>query len=532
MSDHERTRPMLTKIVATIGTPGTASASPPMLERLVEAGASVFRLNFSHGKLDDHAETLAMIREVERKLNRPVGVLGDLSGPKIRVGPVVAGGVEVVAGQDVVFVRGEVVGGANLDDDERAPSKSNDDDDDSADPREIDPLGAHPSFSCTYEGLVDDVEVGQRLLVNDGAIRMLIVDKSSVSITCRVLIGGLITTGKGINLPETRLRVDSITEKDWRCLEWAIEHQLDFVALSFVRRADEINRLRARMIELVEANEDDAREVPIIAKIEKPEALENISEILAAVDGVMVARGDLGVEMDLAEVPTIQKWLVDLAHDYGRPVIVATQMLESMIESPVPTRAEASDVANAILDGADAIMLSGETAVGKYPGVTVDTMARIARSTENYQHTSQAELRSPARLRREAAWTSALAQGAWTVANDLQAQYIVTYSTTGLTALHLSQHRFRQPIIAFSDDVRTLRRLCLLAGVTPAFMEKPVRLSAFTEMADRWMLERELVAEGATIIIVAGYPIGQVGGTNSLAVHYVGDPMTGYKGHA
>ncbi len=515
---------LLTKIVATVGTPGTPSATPEVVGTLIEAGVAVFRLNFSHGELDAHKQTLDMIRDAERNAGRPIGVLGDLCGPKIRVNQVCEQGVTVEPGQDVIFQREQIV-------------------------------ATGPVFSSTYDGLIDDVQPGQKLLINDGAIRMLIVEKAADgnSITARVTHGGLITSRKGINLPNTDLSVDVITDRDWECLKWAVQHNLDFVALSFVRQADEIIRLKDQIE--VHAGELIRRPLPVIAKIERPEAIENIESIIEAVDGIMVARGDLGVEMDLAEVPVIQKRLVRLASEHAKPCIVATQMLESMIHNATPTRAEASDVANAILDGADAVMLSGETAIGKYPVLTVDTMCRIAKKTEVFikeesrQCTQQSDppkvvntiMQSAAwqdgdrcelnitttDRKRSGKWTGALAVGAKQVVNAIDAKAIVTWSQFGVTAIHLSQQRFPVPILVCSDDESTLRRMTVLHGVVPIKLTRPDGLEAFNTAIDDHLLASGWVEPGDTVLLIAGWPI-ESDGTNSLAIHRIGDAQTGY----
>lgn len=492
----EEFAPTLTKILATVGT---VSSSVDMLVRLLKDGVSVFRLNFSHGRLEDHASTLANIREAEQRVQRPVGVLGDLSGPKIRVGQVAERGINVEAGQDVVFQRESIT-------------------------------ATGPRFSTTYPQIIDDVRVGQKVLVNDGAIRMLVVDKGSDTITCRVTVGGLVTSGKGINLPSTSLQVDAITERDWQCLDWAVDHELDFIAMSFVRRGRDITRLRQRMTEL--CRKRGRRPLPVVAKVEKPEAVSNIQEILEEADLIMVARGDLGVEMDLAEIPALQNRLVNAAHHRGRPVIVATQMLETMITNPTPTRAEVSDVGNAIFDMVDAVMLSGETAVGRHPTLAVGTMYRIARASESYIQGIPRDQRPPSNRRRapdQAHWVAALAHGALTISNDVNARLIVGWSQTGTTALQLSRHDFGVPIFIFSDDRCTLRRIALLRGIVPVEMSRPASLDDFTARVDQLVLEKAIVEPRAPILILAGHPIEREGATNSLAVHYVGDPTTGYR---
>ncbi len=491
-----RSRNTLTKIVATLGK---ASSDAATIRKLVEAGASVFRLNFSHGSLDDHLQVLRNVRQVEAELGYPIGVLGDLSGPKIRVGQVIEGGVHVEAGQDVVFQREPLV-------------------------------ATGPRFSSTYLGLVSDVATGQKLLINDGAIRMLVVELKPDEIVCRVTTGGLITSGKGINLPNTQVKLPCVTEKDYVCLEWAIRNELDFIAMSFVREASDVELLHRRILEMMKGS--GRRSLPIIAKIERPEALHNIDAILDAAEVIMVARGDLGVEMDLAEVPAIQKRLVDAAQRRGKPCIVATQMLETMISNASPTRAEASDVANAILDGADAVMLSGETAVGAYPVLAVDTMSRIAAATEEYVRSTPHRPPPMTTERMKGHWTAAIAHGAWMIAQDVRAKVIVAATESGLTALHLSQNNFRIPIVIGSDDLSTLRRITVLNGVTPVAITMPPDLDQFTELFDELLLSRGWVNRGEPVVILAGHPSGRVGSTNSLAVHYVGDPSTGYRGRA
>ncbi|MCC6909759.1 MAG: pyruvate kinase [Phycisphaerales bacterium] len=491
-----RSRNTLTKIVATLGK---ATSDAATIRKLVEAGASVFRLNFSHGTLDDHLQVLRHVRQVEAELGYPIGVLGDLSGPKIRVGQVIDGGVHVEAGQDVVFQRDPIV-------------------------------ATGPRFSSTYLGLVSDVATGQKLLINDGAIRMLVVEQKPDEIVCRVTTGGLITSGKGVNLPNTEVKLPCVTEKDYVCLEWAIRNELDFIAMSFVRQASDVELLHRRILEMMKGS--GRRSLPIIAKIERPEALHNIEAILDAAEVIMVARGDLGVEMDLAEVPAIQKRLVDAAQRRGKPCIVATQMLETMIANASPTRAEASDVANAILDGADAVMLSGETAVGAYPVLAVDTMSRIAAATEEYVRSTPHRPPPMTTERMKGHWTAAIAHGAWMIAQDVRAKVIVAATESGLTALHLSQNNFRIPIVIGSDDLSTLRRITVLNGVTPVAITMPPDLDQFTELFDELLLSRGWVNRGEPVVILAGHPSGRVGSTNSLAVHHVGDPSTGYRGRA
>lgn len=483
----------MTKIIATLGP---ASSEPDALRALIEAGAGVFRLNFSHGTLDGHSERLRMIRSVAAEFERPICVFGDLQGPKIRIAAVENDCIEVETGSTVIFQREDHV--TTFDD---RPLR----------------------FSTTYPAMIDDVERGQRVLIDDGAVRMLAFDKKDDELHCTVTHGGPVRTGKGVNLPESTLSLSSISEKDIECVRWAVEHDADFLALSFVTSAADIHELQELLGRVkAECNRESIR-MPIVAKIERPAAVDAMESIIEAADGIMVARGDLGVEMDLARVPVVQKRLIEAAHDYGKPCIVATQMLQSMIDSPIPTRAEASDVANAIFDGADAVMLSGETAVGRYPAVVVETMRRIAESAESYLRTLAPENRPPMKLQQSADRTAALAHGAWTVAQDKRAKFIVVWSQQGGGARYLSKNNFRIPIIAVSTDRRALRQMQLLGGVFPVRMERPADLGAFTRAADAWLLSSGWADPGDPFILLAGNPIGQVRATNSLAIHRVGD---------
>jgi pyruvate kinase len=492
-------RPTLTKIIATIGP---ASSAPEIVRRLIESGVSIFRLNFSHGTIEDHAKRTHTIREVARDLGRPIAIMGDLQGPKIRVGQVASDGVEVVTGSIVVFQRSPVVATA--------------------------PTLPH-TFSSTYERLIDDVQAGQRLLVNDGAVRMLVMAKHADRIECTVTTGGLITSGKGINLPDSHLSARAITERDWGNAAWAIKNGLDFLALSFVRDAEDVKTLRQGILDREASSpRPAASSLRVIAKIELPEAVKNIESIIEAADGIMVARGDLGVEMDLARVPIIQKQLIQRADAWGKPCIVATQMLESMIQSPAPTRAEASDVANAIFDGADAVMLSGETAVGKYAALAVENMRRIAECTEAHLATLPQTASPPLKLIESRYRTAALAHGAWTIAQDIAAKFIVVWSQQGGGARYLSQNHFCIPIIAISSDDRAARQMQLLRGVVPLRMEQPEDLRHFTEMVDAYLLETGWAAEGDTCILMAGMPVGVAGCTNRLAIHRIGDALSGF----
>jgi len=502
MFDTQTPRPPLTKILATLGP---ASEDPKTLRKIVEAGSRIFRLNFSHGTFEDHARRLAAVRTVELETGIPLGVLGDLPGPKIRIGKVPSPGITLEPGQDVwVSTTAR----------ESVPAAPN---------------GDFPILACGYSELAHEVQGGHRVLINDGAVRMLAVETDGKRVLCKVLVGGLVTTGKGLNLPDTQTSVPAVTERDWECVMWSLEHQLDYLALSFVRKGEDVKELVESMIEAeIPGTPDPVTPIPVIAKIETPHAVANIDEILQHAAGIMVARGDLGVELDLAQVPVVQKDLVNRAHDYGKPCIVATQMLESMIEHASATRAEVSDVANAILDGADAVMLSGETAVGKYPALAVDTMRRVALATEDYIRRQPFEPAPPALLQEQRAIVPALAHGAWTMARDTNASLVAVWSQSGGTAQSLSRNGFRIPILAFSTDTRAVRRMTLYYAVTPFKRDRfPLHRFEFGQMIDRMALEEAWANRGDIMILLAGMPFDKPGGANTVAVRRVGDLTPG-----
>lgn len=491
----EMARLPLTRIVATIGP---ASDTNESMSRLVAAGARVLRLNFSHGELDDHLRRLRTAREVERRLGRPLAVLGDLQGPKIRVGKVAGDGIMAETGMLVEFHRGSF---------EATPPGA----------------GERVRFGSTFERLVDDVRPGQRLLVNDGAVRMLVVEQESDHIVCTVTHGGRITSSKGINLPDSDLAVQALTPRDAEHARWAVRQGVDLLALSFVRSAKDVNDLR----KVIREEAPGEQTIPIVSKIEVPQAIDRIDEILDASEAMMVARGDLGVEMDIAEVPILQKKLIAKARHHGKPVIVATQMLESMIESPSPTRAEAGDVASAIFDQVDATMLSGETAVGAWPALTVAQMRRITQNAERFVRSGPSQSMAPGRLQENRHPTAALAHGVWTVARDAGAAAVVVWSETGGGALYLSRHDFGVPIIAVTSDIKAARRMALLRGVVPFRMDAPEVFDDFTGAVDKLLLARRIAKRGEPVIVVAGLPLGAPRVTNQLAIHTVAQSGTG-----
>ncbi len=506
-------RPTLTKIVATLGP---ASDSAEVMTKLVEAGVSVFRFNFSHGTLDEHAARLETLRTIASRLRRPLAALGDLQGPKIRVGTVPGSGIELNAGHEVILRLGlaEAI-------EERDPESGVE--------RVVLPF--------EYEPLVREVLPGHRVLINDGAIRMLATDKNLArgELHCRVTTGGLVTSRKGINLPDSDLTAPAITERDWECVEWAVEHGIDMLALSFVRNAGEVTELKERLAGMCPISPDESDDflgstIPVIAKIEKPQAVDNIEEIVEAADAIMVARGDLGVEMELARVPIVQKQIIETCNRFGKPCIVATQMLESMVESASPTRAETTDVSNAVLDGAGAVMLSAETATGKHPALAVETMRRIARAAEEHLAALPQRASAPQRLREQRYRTAALAHGAWHIANDIGAELVVCWSQHGGGARYLSQNDFTIPIIAYTSSLKAARRMALLRGVTPIRTEPPEsgRLRDWNAMVDNDLIARGWAVTGTPIVILAGKPLGMPKVMTSVAMHFIGHP-TGYR---
>lgn len=515
MDQAVRAKPTLAKVVATIGP---ASQSEAVIEKLIVAGVSVFRLNFSHGSFEDHLQRLHAIRAVAARAGQPIAVLGDLQGPKIRVGQLPAAGVELVEGQSVLFVSSS--GSAVAD------------------------TAGVVRLPCEYSGLASEVRPGQRVLINDGAVRLLAVNPEPTdqpgTLRCRVTLGGVVTTRKGINLPDTDIRSTAITDRDWEWVAWSVEHGVDLLALSFVRRAGEVRELKRALATMCPADlavhhspgptSGAEAMIPVIAKIEKPQAVAAIDDIIEAADGIMVARGDLGVEMDLAEVPVVQKRLVSKCDEWGKPCIIATQMLETMISSASPTRAEASDVANAVLDGADAVMLSGETAVGRHPVLAVETMRRIVAAAEQSLAEQRTHPSPGARLMKSRYRTAALAHGAWHIARDIGARIVVCWSQEGGAARYLSQTGLEVPIVAYSSSERHVRRMALLRGVTPRLMATPASgtLAEWNAMVEADLRTLGWITDGDPMVLVAGKPLGVQGSTNTVAIHYTGNRATGF----
>ncbi|HUU32272.1 MAG TPA: pyruvate kinase [Phycisphaerae bacterium] len=469
----------LTTIVATLGP---ATAEEAMLERLIGVGMDVARLNFSHGDYSSHAEALERLRRAAERKGKFVAVLQDLAGPKIRLRTPEARPVKVAAGGRVRLCR------------------------------RLSACAGPAAVATTYEGLVDDCRVGEPLLLADGLLRMRIAEKHDEHLVLESEDEGDLSDEMGVNLPQTQVRLESMTQKDWRDLEWGLERGVDYVALSFVRTAAEVRAVR----EFVRKAGSEAR---VIAKIEKPQAVAAIDAILDEGDGLMVARGDLGVEMDVAEVPVIQKDLIRRAARAGVPVITATQMLQSMITEPRPTRAEVSDVANAVFDGSDALMLSGETAVGRYPVRAVEMMARIIDLVEDYaQSTHWPTLAVESRYR----WSErAVALGAAGIARDLGVRLVIALTHSGTTALLLSKQWMGVPILAISDRRETCCRMALYRGVTPVHHPGLIGTEELVGAVERMALERKLVAAGDRVLIISGRFPGRPGGTDTLSVHTV-----------
>ncbi|MBN1639791.1 MAG: pyruvate kinase [Anaerolineae bacterium] len=476
-----------TRIVCTIGP---ASREPDTLRALVRAGMDVARLNFSHGDHAEHGENIARIRAVSRELDTPVAILADLQGPKLRMGKVVEQGVVLATGSEVWLVTDDIVG---------------------TDPRVL---------PVQYEGFPVLTSPGDRVLIDDGLVELRVAERTARAVRCEVIVGGMVTSNKGLNLPGASLDLPSITDKDRADLAYALAQGVDWVALSFVRTAGEIVALRELMRELVPGEEALP---PVIAKIEKPAALDNVTEIVAASDGVMVARGDLGIELSPEQVPLAQKRIVRACNESGIPVVTATQMLDSMIRNPRPTRAEASDVANAVLDGTDAVMLSGETSVGAYPVAAVQTMARIVGEVEAHAGIEwvcprSAEEQGMGSLSVAAAVSLAASQ----TAHAVGAAAIIAPTASGYTARLMAQRRPCMPIVAVTPSARVQRQLMLYRGVTPLLAPRTENTDGMIAHAVDAARARGLVADGDRVVVTAGAAGSAPGTTNLIRIQTVG----------
>lgn len=465
------------KIVCTIGP---ACRSPRVIERLLRAGMDVARLNFSHGSHANHAESIGILRAAALQIHKPIAILADLQGPKIRTGPLAAGAPVVLrTGQKFVITTARV-------------------------------LGDSTGVSTIFKPLPREVHRGDRILLSDGLIELRVLQVRDREVICEVVNGGALGENKGINLPGIKLRVPALTPKDREDLLFALKHGANYIAVSFVRRPEDVVLAKTLVRRA-------GKDTPVIAKLEKPEAIENLDAILRVADGVMVARGDLGVEMSPERVPVVQKTIIKRAREFRRPVITATQMLESMTENPRPTRAEASDVANAIFDGSDAVMLSAETASGKYPVEAVTMMARIIEEAES----SIEEFPRPApqeRLKVAETVAELVCHGS----RELHMKLIAVFTHSGFTALLISRYRPLVPIIAFSPEEETRRRMALIWGVSPQKIADVRKIDGLAVIAEKRLLQERLVRNGDVIGIVAGTPMGIRGTTNFMKFHVIG----------
>lgn len=473
------------KIVATLGP---ALDDPDRLRAALEAGIDVVRLNFSHGDHDTHAKRLELVREISTRIGRNVGSLADLQGPKIRLGTLPPEGVELVTGGEVYLLPGR-------DDLEEYESEG------------------IPALPVVYEALAADVEPGALILIDDGSLRLVVSRKDSAGVWARVVVGGTAKTKKGVNLPGVAVSAPCLTPKDIEDLQAAIELGADWVALSFVRRAEDMRDARERV-------RGFGGQQPVIAKLERPEAIDNLEDIVAASDAVMVARGDLGVEVGPERVPAIQKQIIAEANAEGKPVITATEMLDSMINSPRATRAEASDVANAIFDGTDAVMLSGETAAGRYPVEAVRTMARIIEVAES----------SPQLVHPSPAAHSALSvdrivdRAAVKVAAEIGAAALVVYSISGNSIQQVSKYRPQVPLLGLTPRDEARRRTALMWGTESGLVPMKTQVTDLVSAAERALMDGNWVQRGDRVVIVSGTPGGE-GGTNRILVHRIGDDI-------
>lgn len=464
------------KIVCTIGP---ASESLENIKKLILAGMNVARLNFSHGDFEEHGARINTIRQASKELNKTVAILLDTKGPEIRTGKLEVEPIELVQDEYLTLTTEEI-------------------------------LGNKDRISITYKDLPSDVQVGSTILIDDGLIGLTVVDIQGTEIKTRIVNGGTIKSKKGVNVPGVNISLPGITEKDTNDILFGIEQDIDFIAASFVRKASDVLEIR----ELLEKN--NASHIQIISKIENQQGVDNLDEILEVSDGLMVARGDLGVEIPAEDVPLAQKLMIEKCNVAGKPVITATQMLDSMQRNPRPTRAEASDVANAILDGTDAIMLSGETAAGKYPVESVLTMSRIAEKAESALNHRDIFMKQ--QTAQETTVTEAISQSVAISALDLNAKAILSSTVTGHTARVVSKYRPKAPIIAVTTQERTMRQLSLVWGVTPVFGQVASSTDELLETALKGGKDSGLVKSGDLVVITAGIPLGRSGSTNLVKV--------------
>ncbi|NRF41714.1 pyruvate kinase [Pedobacter foliorum] len=465
-----------TKIVATLGP---ASAKPEVLYSMFNAGLDVCRLNFSHGSQADHQEVLDTIRDINQKYNYNVGILADLQGPKIRIGMVQDGGINLVNGNRTIITTQECIGN-----EER--------------------------IYITYDTFPKDVKAGEIILLDDGKLQMRVIETNLVDeVVCEIVHGGILTSRKGVNLPNTKVSIPSLTVEDRKNLEFVLENNVEWIGLSFVRNAEDI-------IELKDIIKQRGKTARVIAKIEKPEAIANIDEIIAVSDGIMVARGDLGVEMPMEEVPLLQKMIVQKCRAASKPVIIATQMLESMITTPRPTRAEVNDVANSVLDGADAVMLSGETSVGEFPLIVIETMQKIIQNieTNNYPFHPEKFLKPKS----ESFLSDAICDTACFLSKQTNAVGIVSMTVSGYTAFEISSHRPKALTYIFTSNRSLLNTLSLLWGVQGFYYDKFESTDETIQDVNNLLKEYKMIKKGDVIINTAAIPMEHKGKTNMVKI--------------
>jgi len=470
-----------TKIVCTIGP---ASESVEMLEKLIMAGMNVARLNFSHGTHEEHKIRIDNIKKARQNLNKPIAIMLDTKGPEVRLGKFKTGSAELKTGDCFTLTIREIEGDDSI-------------------------------VSISYKNLPKEVSAGSRILIADGLIELKVLDKNETDVLSQVVNGGVVTDRKNVNIPGATSKLPAVTEKDIEDINFGIDNDIDFIAASFIRKASDIYEIR-RVLEQRKANH-----IQIIAKIENQQGVDNCEEILRVADGLMVARGDLGVEIPTEEIPLVQKHLIAMANAIGKPVITATQMMESMIRNPRPTRAEVTDIANAIFDGTDAVMLSGETAAGKYPYEAVSTMAAVAERTEMALDYRKKLIKTYGQ--EPVTVTNAISYASSAAAMELGASAIITPTQSGSTARMVSKYRPKAPIIAATPDEKVARKLTLSFGITPIIVPTTDSTDEMIQQSVNKALECELIENGDLVVITAGIPVGVAGTTNLIKVHVVGE---------
>lgn len=468
-----------TKIIATIGP---SSSDAKILKELILKGLNIARINFSHGVAEEHLTTISNIRKISNELNKPVAIIGDLCGPKIRVGKFKNDSILLKESEHIFITTKNIIGDETI-----IPSQ--------------------------YKNLIEEIKIGENILLDDGNLELNVVNKFKDKIEAVILRGGILKNNKGMNLPNTKLNISALTEKDKNDVKYCIKGEVDYIALSFVRKASDIIELK----NLLKSNNSD---IPVIAKIEKPEALNNIEQIIEKSDAIMIARGDLGVELPPQRVPIIQNKLINITNKHNKPVIVATQMLESMIEHSRPTRAEVTDVANACLNGADAVMLSGETAVGKYPIETLEIMDLILREAEAYQYFGLGgKFKKVSDIKKDEL-ENAIAAATAQLSRDLIIRCVLALTRTGFSARIISSDRPAAPIIALTQSEKVFRRLNLLWGVYPFLVNKELKLEEYVKVAENIIKEQGLGKKNDYVIMLSGL-LDKSAPTNSIIIHRI-----------